>query len=67
MAAPVTDAGLSSMIATMPCMTRRWLGRTANQALFVNYDLFPWKGQNIDTPPRVTTKWTTDDDVRPAT
>jgi hypothetical protein len=60
------DAGTAAMAATMPCYVRRKLG-AAGAADFAAYGFFPWKGQNIDTPPRVATKWTTDDDTHPVT
>jgi len=65
MAAPTPDPGIATLAAERPCGTRRWLGGGGNQALFVNYNFFPWKGQNIDTPQGVTIKWTTDDDTHP--
>jgi len=65
MAAPTVDPGLAALAAMLPCTYRRWLGNTGNNLLFVNYDFFPWKGQNIDTPKTAGAKWTTDDDTRP--
>ena len=63
MPAPTVDPGLAALAAQMPCFTRRWLGNTGNAALFVNYDFFPWKGQNIDSPVgKALPVWTTDDD-----
>jgi hypothetical protein len=62
MAAP--DPGYAAMAATMPCMVRRQLGKSA-VATIPDYGFFPWKGQNIDTPRGVATKWTTDDDTHP--
>jgi len=65
MAAPTPDAGIAQLANNYPCMVRRWLGGGANQALFVNYNFFTWKNQNIDTPAGPVTKWTTDDDTHP--
>jgi hypothetical protein len=58
------DPGYASMAAQMPCFVRRKLG-AAGAADFPAYGFFPWKGQNIDTPAGVTTKWTSDDDTHP--
>jgi hypothetical protein len=66
MAAPTVDPGIASLANNYPCMIRHWLGQTGNAALFVNYDFFPWKGQNIDTPGgKVAPVWTSDDDTHP--
>ena len=63
MAAP--DPGIAALAAELPCVTRRWLGRTGGAATFPDLNFFPWKGQAIDTPRGVATKWTTDDDLHP--
>jgi hypothetical protein len=65
MAAPTPDPGIAALAHEFPCTIRRWLGNTGNAALFPNYNFFPWKGQNINTPATVVTKWTSDDDTRP--
>jgi len=66
MAAPVPDPGIAQLVAQLPCTYRRWLGNTGNAALFVNYDLFPWKNQNIDSPVgKAAPYWTSDDDIKP--
>lgn len=59
------DAGIAALAAELPCVTRRWLGRLGNAAVFADYNFFPWKDQNIDTPAGRTPPWTTDDDVHP--
>ena len=62
--APPTDEGaVAALVAQMPCFYRRHWG-----TLITNgpaFGLFPWKGQNVDTPVGVSTKWTTDDQTHP--
>jgi len=65
MAAPTPDPGIAELVSHWPCMIRRWLGKGGNAAIFPNYNLFPWKGQYINTPATVVTRWTTDDNTRP--
>jgi len=64
MAAPVPDPGIAALAAERPCTTRRWLGNGGNAALFVNYNFFTWKGQNIDSPVgKAAPIWSSDDDT----
>jgi len=59
---PPTDVGAAAaLIAQLPCTYRRLWGSAADPG----FGLFPWKGQNIDTPRGVATKWTSDDDTHP--
>lgn len=61
------DAITAALAATMPCFVRRHIVKAAGAADFPAYGFFPWGGQAIDTPPRVTTKWTSDVDTHPST
>ena len=59
------DAGIAALAAELPVVTRRWLGRIGSAASFPDYNFFPWKGQNIDTPGFRVPPWTSDDDTHP--
>jgi len=66
MPAPAPDAAIAALWAEHPCIVRRWLGNTGNSALLANYNAFPWKGQNIDSPVgKAAPLWTSDDDTHP--
>jgi hypothetical protein len=65
MALPTPDPGIANLAHEAPCTIRRWLGKGGNAALFINYNFFPWLGQNINTPAGRTPPWTTDDKTKP--
>lgn len=67
MALPTLDAGIAAMAGQMPCFVRRSIIAKGDSTKLADYGMFPWKGQNIDTPRTPAVKWTTDDDTHPVT